>query len=138
MYFFPGLFASENFHEHTRTDTAFLYLNYFWPTVKIVNISCPIYINVVKFEIIKMSDYVQNLHYISSNCTSTMYIVFSFNRMLRVSDCYLAPIEQLLNSVYVSKNQRSNQKLTIQRNWQQWVHKTQNEDKQNIKHNTEY
>ena len=58
MYFFPGLFASENFPEHTRTDTTFLYLNYFWPTVKIVNISCPIYINVVKFEIIKMSDYV--------------------------------------------------------------------------------
>ena len=58
--------------------------------------------------------------------------------MLGVSDCYLAPIEQLLNSVNVRKNRRSNQKLTIQRNWQHWVHKTQNEDKQNIKHNTEY
>ena len=75
MHFFPSLFASENFPEHTRTDTAFLYLNYFWPTVKIVNISCPIYINVIKFEIIKMSDYVQNLHYKSSNCTSTLYLV---------------------------------------------------------------
>ena len=28
-------------------------------------------------------------------------------------------------------------KWTIQRNWQHWVNKTQNEDKQNKKHNTE-
>ena len=65
-----------------------------------------------------------------------MCLIQSLTHLMK--DCYLAPIEQLLNSVYVSKNRRSNQKLTIQRNWQQWVHKTQNEDKQNIKHNTEY
>ena len=30
----------------------------------------------------------------------------------------------------------SNKKGTIQRNWQQWIHKTQDEDKQNKKDNT--
>ena len=34
------------------------------------------------------------------------------------------------------KNRRGNQEWTIQRNWQHWVHRTQDEDKQNKKHNT--
>jgi hypothetical protein len=29
------------------------------------------------------------------------------------------------------ENRRGNQEWTIQRNWQDWVHKTQDEDKQN-------
>ena len=37
----------------------------------------------------------------------------------------------------VRKNQRGNHEWTIQRNWQHWAHKTQDEDKQNKKHNTE-
>jgi hypothetical protein len=32
----------------------------------------------------------------------------------------------------VRENRRSNQEWTIQRNWQRWVHKTQDEGKQNI------
>ena len=35
------------------------------------------------------------------------------------------------------ENQRANQEWAIQRNWQHWVHKTQDEHKQNKKHNTE-
>jgi hypothetical protein len=31
----------------------------------------------------------------------------------------------------VRENQRSNQECTVQRHWQHWVHKTQDEDKQN-------
>jgi hypothetical protein len=31
---------------------------------------------------------------------------------------------------------RCNQEWTIQRNWQHWVHKTQDEDKQSKKYNT--
>jgi hypothetical protein len=31
---------------------------------------------------------------------------------------------------------RDNQKWTMQRQWQHWVHKTQDEDKQNKKHTT--
>ena len=38
--------------------------------------------------------------------------------------------------INVIKNRSGNQELTIQRNWQHWVHKTQDEDKQNEKHNT--
>ena len=35
-------------------------------------------------------------------------------------------------SINVRENRRGNQEWTIQRNWQHWVHKTQDEDKQNI------
>ena len=35
------------------------------------------------------------------------------------------------------QSRMDNQEWTIQRNWQQWIHKTQDEDKQNKKHNTE-
>jgi hypothetical protein len=31
---------------------------------------------------------------------------------------------------------KGNQEWTIQRNWQHWVHKTQDEDKQDKKHKT--
>jgi hypothetical protein len=41
------------------------------------------------------------------------------------------------HSINVRENQRGNKEWTIQRNWQYWVHKTQDEDKQNKKHNTE-
>ena len=34
------------------------------------------------------------------------------------------------------KRRRGNQEWTIQKNWQHWVHKTQEEDKQNKYHNT--
>jgi hypothetical protein len=34
---------------------------------------------------------------------------------------------------YVRENRCGNQEWTIQRNWQHWVHKTQDEDKQNKK-----
>ena len=33
--------------------------------------------------------------------------------------------------INVSENQRGNQEWTIQRDWQHWVHKTQDEEKQN-------
>ena len=36
----------------------------------------------------------------------------------------------------VRENQRDNQEWTIQRHWQHWVHKKQDEDKQNNTHNT--
>ena len=37
----------------------------------------------------------------------------------------------------VRENRRGNQQWTIQRNWQHWVHKTQDEDKQ-IKNTTQH
>ena len=33
--------------------------------------------------------------------------------------------------INVRENRRGNQEWTIQRHWQHWVHKTQDEDKQN-------
>ena len=33
--------------------------------------------------------------------------------------------------INVRENRRDNQEWTIQRNWKHWVHKTQDEDKQN-------
>jgi hypothetical protein len=38
--------------------------------------------------------------------------------------------------INVRENRKGNQKWTIQRNWQQMVHKKQDEDKQNKNHNT--
>ena len=38
----------------------------------------------------------------------------------------------------LGKTEEGNQQWTIQRNWQHWVHKTPDEDKQNKKHNTIY
>ena len=35
--------------------------------------------------------------------------------------------------INVRENRRENQEWTIQRHWQLWMHKTQNEDKQNKK-----
>ena len=35
------------------------------------------------------------------------------------------------------ENRRFNQKEAIPRHWQHWVHKTEDEDKQNKNHNTE-
>jgi len=37
----------------------------------------------------------------------------------------------------VRENQWGNQEWTMQRNLQPWIHKTQDEDKQSKKHNTE-
>ena len=34
---------------------------------------------------------------------------------------------------FFGKNRRGNQEWTIQRNWQHWVHRAQDEDKQNKK-----
>jgi hypothetical protein len=39
--------------------------------------------------------------------------------------------------INVRENRRGNQEWTIQRNWKHWGHKTQDEDKQCKKHNTE-
>ena len=36
----------------------------------------------------------------------------------------------------IRENRRGNQEWTIQRHWQHWAHKTQEEDKQTQKHNT--
>ena len=33
--------------------------------------------------------------------------------------------------INISENRRGNQEWTIKRNWQHWVHKTQDKDKQN-------
>ena len=43
-----------------------------------------------------------------------------------------------INELWINfrENQRGNQEWAIQRQWQHWVHKTQDEDKQNKKHNT--
>ena len=38
--------------------------------------------------------------------------------------------------INVRENRRGNQEWTIQNHWQHWIHKTQDEDKQNKKHNT--
>jgi hypothetical protein len=45
-------------------------------------------------------------------------------------------IEVLGPSTNVRDNRTGNQELTIQIYWQHWVRKTQDEDKQNKKHNT--
>ena len=37
--------------------------------------------------------------------------------------------------INVREYRRGNQEWTIQRNWQHWVHKTQDEDNQNKNHN---
>ena len=45
--------------------------------------------------------------------------------------------DMLLSSIgnhYI--NRKGNQERTIQRNWQHWAHKTQDEDKPNKKYNT--
>ena len=39
--------------------------------------------------------------------------------------------------INVRETRRGNQEWTIQRHWQHWVHKTQEEEKQNKIHNTE-
>jgi len=41
-------------------------------------------------------------------------------------------------SINVRENRRGSQEWTIQRNWQHWAHKTQDEDKQNTKSTTQY
>ena len=50
---------------------------------------------------------------------------------------YLYTIKKIIDFIVVQidvrKNRRGNQEWTIQRHWQHWAHKTQNEDK----HNTE-
>jgi hypothetical protein len=45
----------------------------------------------------------------------------------------LAPYTQLEVKTNVRENRRGNQYWTIQKNWQHWVHKNQDQDK----HNTE-
>jgi len=35
--------------------------------------------------------------------------------------------------INIRENRRGNQEWTIQRNWKHWIHKTQDEDKQNKK-----
>jgi len=47
--------------------------------------------------------------------------------------------QNLNNSLTISvrENRRGNQELTIQRNWQHWVHKIKDENKPNKKHKTE-
>jgi len=41
--------------------------------------------------------------------------------------------------INVKENRRGNQEWKIQRNWQHWVHKTQNDDKHKKTHNaTQY
>ena len=37
----------------------------------------------------------------------------------------------ILKQINVRENQRGTQEWTIQRNWQHWVHKTRDQDKQN-------
>ena len=39
--------------------------------------------------------------------------------------------ETLATWVNIRENRRDNQELTIQKHWQQWTHKTKDEDKQN-------
>jgi hypothetical protein len=46
-------------------------------------------------------------------------------------------IESILIETTISKNGRGNQEWTIQRDWQHWLHKTQDEDKQNTTPKTE-
>ena len=43
---------------------------------------------------------------------------------------------QYTKQMNVRENRRDNQEWTIQRSWQYQAHKTQDEDKQNKKHNT--
>ena len=43
----------------------------------------------------------------------------------------VTPGTQNTGQINVRENQRSNQEWTIQRNWQHWVHKTQDEGKHN-------
>ena len=45
------------------------------------------------------------------------------------------PIANFLQQT-LEKNRRGNQEWTIQRHWQHWAHKTNNEDKQNTTQKT--
>jgi len=45
--------------------------------------------------------------------------------------------KQSILHIHVRENRKGNKEWTIQRNWQHWELMTQDEDKQNKKHNTE-
>jgi hypothetical protein len=60
---------------------------------------------------------------------------------MQVLSTYEENVKSLIKSDYYNKQTLENtegaiQKWTIQRNWQHWVHKAQDEDKQNKKHTT--
>jgi hypothetical protein len=59
------------------------------------------------------------------------WLLFRFSLTFLCFVC-LRPVSCVPNVRNVRENRRSNQEWTIQRNWQCWVHKTQDEDKQNI------
>ena len=45
-------------------------------------------------------------------------------------------LELFMLKIHIREEQRGNQEWTIYRQWQHWVHKTQDEDKE-MKHNSE-
>ena len=72
--------------------------------------------------------------------TNISHQTFSFNLLLFIYDCvsaWLCWISCFLYIVFINVREREhwrgNHKWTIRRNWQHWVHKTQNEDNQNKK-----
>ena len=67
-----------------------------------------------------------------------------FNILFEFDIFVLSRLFDMSNTLYyktlrinVRENRRGNQQWTIQRNWQHWVHKTQDEDKQ-IKNTTQH
>jgi hypothetical protein len=57
-----------------------------------------------------------------------MFISVRVVQSLVLCEVFCEPLFVLFQS-----NRSGNQERTIQRNWQHWAHKTQNEDKQNTK-----
>jgi hypothetical protein len=81
--------------------------------------------------------YSSNINIFSINCVQ-------FNILLELDIFVVSRLFEMSSTSYnntlrrnVRENRRGNQQWTIQRNWQHWVHKTQDEDKQ-IKNTTQH
>jgi hypothetical protein len=81
--------------------------------------------------------YSSDIDIFSINCVQ-------FNILFEFDICVLSRLFDMSSPLYyktlrinVRENRRGNQQWTIQRNWQHWIHKTQDEDKQ-IKNTTQH
>jgi hypothetical protein len=80
----------------------------------------------------------------SSDITIVSINCVQFNILFELDIFVVSRLFDMSNTVYyktlrinVRETRRGNQQWTIQRNWQHWVHKTQDEDKQ-IKNTTQH
>ena len=80
----------------------------------------------------------------SSNINTFRINCVEFNILLELHICVVSRLFEMSNTLYnktlrinVRENRRGNRQWTIERNWQHWVHKTQDKDKQ-IKNATQH